>query len=223
MLSFSSPPWGPVQAASGAANGWLVIAARASDRETVNYSSKHGVPPVVRASKTNTERGQIWDKTSVTSLCGWIRRSTLWRGRLQLSFPLRRLVSLSGSLRGGMRRVFFLRRREERVPYNREKLGPATVWTLTTSLAWSLLPLFTLWWINININMRCALLWARVARAAAPGAALIRLRKKSTSVLWRREGCAPNARARKWGGAWSMFTSVSQLWVTRCAHSFALR
>lgn len=62
MALLSSPPWGPVQTASGAANGRLVVAARASDSETVNYSSKqrsHSAPWVIRASKTNTGESPV--------------------------------------------------------------------------------------------------------------------------------------------------------------------
>lgn len=54
MSLLSSPPSGPIQAASGAASGRLVgVAARAWDRETVNYSSKqhsHSVAESLRWS-----------------------------------------------------------------------------------------------------------------------------------------------------------------------------
>lgn len=110
-----------------------------------------------------------------------------------------RLFTLCGSMRGGMRRVF-TPAAWKTVRYNRGKLGPTTVWTVTTSLTSLLLPLFTLC-RNININTRCALRWARIARAVAPRAALVRLRKNGpTSALGRGEGCAPNARSRQ-GGA----------------------
>lgn len=41
VQSLCSPPWRPVYTASGAANDRFVVAARAPESETVNYSSKH--------------------------------------------------------------------------------------------------------------------------------------------------------------------------------------
>lgn len=106
----TSPPSGSVQAASGAANGRLVDAARASERETVNYSSKqrsHGVPRVVRASKTNTERVPTADRRS-TGKPVWASLPVHFVKRplpAPLRRPVRGLLSLPGALRSGMRRA----------------------------------------------------------------------------------------------------------------------
>lgn len=112
------------------------------------------------------------------------------------------------------------------VRYNRGKLGPTTAWTVTTSLTSLLLPLFTLCRINININTRCALRWARVARVAAPRAALVRLRKNGpTSALGRGEGVCAKRSFSTGRGAWSCARArvlLTGLSITpKSANSFA--
>lgn len=88
VVFLSSPPSEPVQATSGAGNGRSVVAARASDRNTVNYSSKqrsHRVPCVL--GKPTEPPVQPKHQTGRLRQAR-VHRSTLWRGRFQLSSPL---------------------------------------------------------------------------------------------------------------------------------------
>lgn len=187
MLSLwrlSSPPSGPVQRASDAASGQSVDAAPASGSETVNYSSKQRSHSVALAPT-----GMKFAEPSLTCSQN-VRRDVCHQPlranspvhlvtSFQLPFPAECVgCSLCGSLRGGMRRVFFflLQQRAKRCSQTGEKLGRTTARTVSTSL--TSLSLFTLCRINMNINTGCALSWARGARPAAPRAALVRLRKK---------------------------------------------
>lgn len=233
MAPLSSPPSGPVHRASGAASGRLVVAAPASDSETVNYSSKQrsrSVPWVIGVSKSNTE-SLTYSQNARRDVCHqplWVNSPVhLVKRPLPALLPrwVCRLFTLCGSLRGGMRKVF-TPAAWKTVRYNRGKLGPTTAWTVTTSLTSLLLPLFTLCRINININTRCALRWARVARVAAPRAALVRLRKNGpTSALGRGEGVCAKRSFSTGRGAWSCARArvlLTGLSITpKSANSFA--
>lgn len=125
----SRPPSGSVQApASGAANGRLVVAARALDRETVNYSSKqrsHSVPRVTELPKTTTASLRYSQSIGqdVYPKPLWVfHRSTVRRGRFQLCLPVQS-VGRSPSLALSVEECagFFPSRMVEKtVPYNRE-------------------------------------------------------------------------------------------------------
>lgn len=119
MLSLwrlSSPPSGPVQRASDAASGQSVDAAPGSGGETVNYSSKQRSHSVALAP---TGTGMKFTEPSLTCSQN-VRRDVCHQPlranspvhlvtSFQLPFPAECVgCSLCGSLRGGMRRVFFL-------------------------------------------------------------------------------------------------------------------
>lgn len=112
LWRLSSPPSGPVQRASDAASGQSVDAAPASGSETVNYSSKQRSHSVAMAPTGMKFSSLTCSQNVRRDVCHQPLRANSpvhLVTSFQLPFPTECVgCSLCGSLRGGMRRFFFL-------------------------------------------------------------------------------------------------------------------